>query len=149
MKTQRLREKVLAEIAQSRQTTFDNLPSREQSGNQAETQTSKKQIIITDVASAAGEDELAVKIGFRLVPSKAAFSKITLELYFDREKFYSTPISIPQSKLATDDFEFPRVLDMKGIAAGFHVINVEMFELWSSGEKLSATSREVTIITFP
>lgn len=38
---------------------------------------------------------------------------------------------------------------MKGIAAGSHVINVEMFELWSSGEKLSATSREVTINYVP
>lgn len=99
MKTQRLREKVLAEIAQSRQTTFDNLPSRGQRANQAATEASKKQIIITEVGSVAGEDELSVKIGFRLVPSKAAFSKITLELYFDGEKFHSVPISIPSRSL--------------------------------------------------
>jgi hypothetical protein len=45
--------------------------------------------------------------------------------------------------LAADDFEVTLVLDMKGIPAGVHTIKVEMYELWSSDEKLSQAVKEV------
>jgi hypothetical protein len=38
---------------------------------------------------------------------------------------------------------------MKGIAAGSHTIRVEMYELWSSGEKLTCTAKEATIEYVP
>ena len=38
---------------------------------------------------------------------------------------------------------------MKGIIAGQHVIRVEMYELWNSKEKLSCTSKEVTVNYVP
>jgi D-aminopeptidase len=38
---------------------------------------------------------------------------------------------------------------MKGIPAGAHKIKVEMYELWSLGEKLSQTAKEVTVDYVP
>ena len=38
---------------------------------------------------------------------------------------------------------------MKGIAAGEYLIRVEMYEPWSSGEKLNFTSKEVTVHYVP
>jgi hypothetical protein len=38
---------------------------------------------------------------------------------------------------------------MKGITAGSHTIKVEMYELWSSGEKLNYTSKEVAVEYIP
>lgn len=94
-------------------------------------------------------DELALKVVFRLLPSKTAFSKVRSNLWFDDQQISSVSISIPQSPLAADDFELTPVLDMKGICAGSHTIKVEMCELWSSGEKLSSTSKEVTVEYVP
>lgn len=38
---------------------------------------------------------------------------------------------------------------MKGITPGNHCIKVEMYELWSSGEKLLQTFKEVTVDYVP
>ena len=38
---------------------------------------------------------------------------------------------------------------MKGISAGQHLIKVEMFELWFSGEKFTSTSKEISIEYVP
>jgi hypothetical protein len=38
---------------------------------------------------------------------------------------------------------------MKGIPAGPHIIKMEMYELWSSGEKLSEAAKEVTVNYVP
>ena len=46
----------------------------------------KKQIEITKIDTVAREDELIIKIEFRLLPSKTVFSKITSELFFDGQK---------------------------------------------------------------
>ena len=148
MKTQRLKEKKVAR-KQSKQTTLDNLPTLQQSPPQPPVYGSKKQIIIVEIGTEVREDELAVKVGFRLFPSKAAFSKITAVLYFDGNELIVVHYSIPQGQFARDDFEFARVLDMKGIGAGSHAIRVEMFELWSSGEKLTLASKEVNINYVP
>ena len=38
---------------------------------------------------------------------------------------------------------------MKGIVAGNYLIRIEMYEPWSSGEKLNFTSKEITIQYVP
>ena len=38
---------------------------------------------------------------------------------------------------------------MKGISSGSHLIKVEMYELWSSGEKLTCASKEVSVEYVP
>jgi hypothetical protein len=148
-KTQRLREKMLAAAKQSKQTTLDSLPEvpKKESAKAVESE-QKKQIVITEIDTVTKEDELALKVGFRLLPSKTAFSKIVADLYFDGQRLNSVRISIPQSPLAADDFELTPVLDMKGISAGSHIIKVEMYELWS-GEKLTCASKEVAVEYVP
>jgi hypothetical protein len=61
----------------------------------------------------------------------------------------SATISIPQSTLLNDTSEFPLILDMKGIAAGEYQIRIEMYELWSSSEKLNFTFKEITVQYVP
>jgi hypothetical protein len=149
-KTQRLRDKMRAAVKQSKQTTLESLwelPQKE-SAKAVESE-QKKQIIISEIDIVTKEDELALKVEFRLLPSKTAFSKIRSDLFFNGQKLKSVLITIPQSPLAADDFELTPVLDMKGINAGSHIIRVEMYELWSNGEKLSFTSKEVTVEYVP
>jgi hypothetical protein len=134
----------------SKQLTLDSLPNAPNPASvEASGAVQKKQIIITGIDSVTKEDELIVKVGFRLIPSKTAFSKIRSDLFFNEQKLNSVSITIPQSPLAADDFELTPVLDMKGINAGSHTIKIEMYELWSSGEKLSFTSKEVTVEYVP
>ena len=95
------------------------------------------------------EDELALKVGFKLFPSKTAFSRVQSDLWFDSQKIKSVPIRILQGALATDESEYSFVLDMKGVPAGAHSIRVEMYELWSSGEKLLQTAKEETVDYVP
>jgi hypothetical protein len=38
---------------------------------------------------------------------------------------------------------------MTGIGKGQHILRVEMYELWSSGERLTSVSKEVTIDYIP
>ena len=52
-------------------------------------------------------------------------------------------------KNAKDEFELTPLLDMKGIPTGNHNIKVEMYELWSSGEKLLQTFKTVTVDYIP
>jgi hypothetical protein len=150
-KTQRLREKMRDAVKQSKQTTFDNLPElpKKKKFVEASVHRQKKQIVITEIGSVTKEDELVLKIEFKLVPSRTVFSRIKSELFFDGQKLSSVTISIPQSPLAKDEFELTPVLDMKGIVAGEHVIKVEMYELWGSGEKLTCASNELTIEYVP
>jgi hypothetical protein len=149
-RTQRLREKMRVAAKQSRQTTLDSLPKlpKKESAKTVEPE-HRKQIIITEIETVTKEDELALNIGFRLLPSKTAFSKITADLHFDEQKIHSTRISILPSPLASDDFELTPALDMKGIAAGSHKIRVDMYEISSPGEKLGYTSKEITIEYVP
>jgi hypothetical protein len=142
-KTLRLREEMRAAVKQSKQTTFDNLP--EAPKNELAVSKPKKQIIITEIKSVTKEDELELKVGFRLLPSKTAFSRLNAELYFDGEKLRTLLFRILPSPLSKDDSEFTFSLDMRGISAGSHFIKVEMCELWSSGEKLTCIQKEVPI----
>jgi hypothetical protein len=133
-----------------KQLTLDNLldaPKKE--SNKATKPIQEKQIIITDIGAITREDELALKVGFKLLPSKIAFSKVKSDLAFDNQQISSVLIRIPQGPLAKEDFELTPVLGMTGINAGLHSIRVEMYEPWSNGEKLSLTSKEVTVEYVP
>jgi len=149
IKTQRLREKMRAAVKQSKQATLDNLPETPKKAAKAAVPEQKKQIEITEIGSVTKEDELALKIGFKLSPSKLSFSKVNADLFFDGRVLSAVRISVPQSPLARDDFEFSSVLDMRGIAAGAHVIKIEMYELWNSGQKLNCATKEVAVDYVP
>jgi hypothetical protein len=149
-KTQRLREKILADIKHSKQTTLGNPPEKHSTEPpKAATPQQKKQIEITAISTTIRENELALKVGFKLLPSRTAFSRVTSDLYFDEQKIDSLRLRILQGPLATDDSEFSSVLDMTGIGKGQHRLRVEMYELWSSGEKLTCASKEVTLEYVP
>jgi len=148
-KTGRLREKTLAEIKQSKQTTFDTILAVQENPSPKVEAYSNKQITIIGVSTQAREDDLELKVGFKLVPSRASFSKIIAELYFDGQKLYCKTVRIPQGSLSADELELPDALDMRGISAGKHLIRVEMYELWNSDEKLNCASKEVTIDYVP
>lgn len=149
-KTQRFREKMRAAAKQPRQKTLDFQPeARHEEPAKAVAPERKKRIVITEIGTVTKEDELDLRVVFRLLPSKAAFSKITAELYFDEQRLHAVCISIPQGPLARDDFEFYPVFNMTGISAGSHAIRVEIYELGGSGEKLTCTSKEATIEYVP
>ncbi len=148
MKTKRLREKMIDEVNRSKQTTLDSLQDQQKIHPQTAVSCSKK-IIISEITAETREDELALKTSFRLLPSKAVYSKITFELYFDSHLMNTTCLCIPQGSLAKDDFDLATLLDMKGISSGPHIIKVEMFELWLSKEKLTTASKELRIDYVP
>ena len=149
-KTQRLRERMREDIKRSKQTTLDNPPeAREAEPAKEPGLGQKKQIEITEISSSTREDELVLKVGFRLLPSRTSFSRLTSDLYFDEQKIDSLCLRVLQGPLATDDSEFSSVLGMTGIAKGQHILKVEICELWHSGEKLTGASKEVTIEYVP
>jgi hypothetical protein len=135
-----------AAAKQSKQTTLDNLPEAPKKElAKAVVHEQKKQIVITEISSVTKEDELDLKVEFKLLPSKMAFTKLNADLFFDGQKMSGISVRIPQSPIVKNDFEINPVFKMRGIGAGSHVIKVEMYELWSSGEKLTLTSKEATI----
>jgi hypothetical protein len=79
-----------------------------------------------------------------LLPSIFCFSKVQLDLFFEKQLVNSTKLDILQSSLLNDRLEFPQIPDMKGISAGDYGIRVEMYEPWSSGEKQNFTYKEIT-----
>lgn len=109
----------------------------------------EKQILITKIDAKIVEDELALEVGFKLLPSKTSFSKVKSDLWFDSHKISSVSVRIPQGSLSANDFELTPVLEMKGITAGSHIIKVEMYELWSSGERLSPAKKETSVDYVP
>jgi len=134
----------------SKQLTLDNLPTAPDSEpSKTIAQMREKRIIITEIVILTKQDELALKIGFKLVPSKTAFSKVHSDLWFDNQQINSVAIRILHGPLSMDESEYTTILDMKGIPAGSHTIKVEMYELWSSGEKLSQAVKEVTVDYVP
>ncbi|MCJ7763336.1 hypothetical protein MUP38_07795, partial [Candidatus Bathyarchaeota archaeon] len=81
-----------------KQLTLDSLPNPpKKEPTEAPSSIQKKQIIITEIVAVTEEDELALKIGFKLLPSKTAFSKVKSSLWFDDQQISSVSISIPQS----------------------------------------------------
>ena len=142
-KSQRLREKMQTDIKYSKQTKLGDLPEpREVEPPRAMMKELKKRIEIAAISYFAREDELELRVEFRLFPNRTFFSSVTSDLYFDEEKIESLRMRVLQGPLATDESEFSGVLDMTGVGEGKHTLKVEMYELWSSGEKLYCTSRE-------
>lgn len=149
-RTERLREKLREATKQSKQTTLDRglkLPRNEQA--EAVDSERKKQIMITEIDIGAGEDELRLKVAFRLMPSKSAFSRLKAELFFNSQALKTLNLRVLQGALASDESEFRSVFDMKGIGAGVHVIKVEICEVWDSREKFGCNSREVAFDYVP
>ena len=108
-----------------------------------------KQIVITESEAITKEDELTLKVAFKLFPSKAAFSKIKSDLWFENQLIKSALVRIPQGPMNGEAFELTPILNMKGIATGTYSIRFEMYELWSDGEKLSFTSKEMFVEYIP
>jgi hypothetical protein len=143
-KNQLLRENIAVSVKQSKQSTFDGLSTFTQNRSAGVVDLKdKKQIFITEIETVTKEEELELKVGFRLSPSKTSFSKVTSDLYFDGQKFNSTLVRILQSPLFNEENQFKSVLEMNGICAGLHTLKVEMYELWIDGEKLSCVSKEI------
>jgi len=148
-KNQLKRETVATAVKQAKQSTLEDLSFQFNIERTRETIIPTKEIVINKISDTTKEDELALKVEFSLMPSKTSFSKINLDLFFQQQLLNSTTISIPQSTLLNDTSEFPLILDMKGIVAGEYLIRVEMYEPWSSGEKLNFTFKEITVQYVP
>jgi hypothetical protein len=148
-KNQQKREIIAADVKKAKQSTLEDLSFQFNIERSKEATKPSKAIVIDRIAETTKEDELALKVEFSLLPSKASFSKITLDLYFQEQLLNSTSLSIPQSSLLGESLEFPQFLDMKGIVAGEYLIRVEMYELWSSGEKLNFAAKEIAVQYVP
>ena len=148
-KNRKKREIMKAEVKQAKQSTLEDLSFQFNIKRSKEATAPTKAIVINRIVDETREDELTLKIEFTLLPSKASFSKINIDLYFHEQLLNSTPMCIPQSSLLNDSFEYSLILDMKGIAAGSYLFEVEMYELWSSGEKLNFTAKEVVVQYVP
>jgi hypothetical protein len=148
-KNQLKREIMATAVKQAKQSTLKDLSFQFNIERTKGAITPTKAILINKISDTTKEDELALKVEFSLQPSKTSFSKINLDLYFREYLLNSTTISIPQSTLLNDTSEFPLILDMKGIVAGEYQLRVEMYEPWSSGEKLNFTSKEIAVQYVP
>lgn len=147
-KNHKKREKTKLNIKQPKQLTLDNLSF--QFNIQKPTPIKpEKAIIINRITDFLTENDLALKIEFELLPSKSYFSKINLDIYFENQLLNSTTLSIPQSPILNDNFDFPLLLDMKGISEGTYLIRVEMYEPWSLDEKLNFTVKEIVVNYIP
>ena len=143
---ERLREKTLADVNRARQSTFDKLPEPKAPKFAS---ISNKAIEIAQLQYNIKQNELELSIVFLLLPSKNSFSNLMLDLYFDNEKLQTYTVSIPPTQLLSDELEFPVTLDLQGICPGQHTVKVEIFERWSSGEKLTSASKYVIIDYVP
>ena len=132
----------------AKQLTLDNLPVAAKASINAIAK-SEKQIIITEIATSTKEAELALKVAFKLVPSKTVFSKVQFDLFFNNKQISSKSIRILQGPLANNDFELTPTLDMTGIPSGTYTLKVEMYELWSTGERFSEAKKELAVDYVP
>ena len=105
-KTQQKREIMKTEVKQEKQSTLDEMSFQFNIKKSKEATTPTKAIVINRIADETKEDELELKVEFTLLPSKASFSKINLDLYFHEQLLNSTPLCIPQSSLLNDSFEY-------------------------------------------
>ena len=149
-KSRRLREKMRDDIKRSKQSTLGTFSAiRTTEPSKSAASEPKKQIEIIEICPSIAEDELSLRIGFRLVPSRTRFSRITSDLFFDEQKIETLRLRVLQGPLATDESEFSAMLSMMGIGAGKHVLRVELYELWTVGEKGTSVSKEVTVDYVP
>ncbi len=132
-----------------RQFTLDNLPdAAPKDAIDIIKQPKETPIVITQIQHTTKEDELSLKIAFKLPPQKS-FSRVQSNLFFDNEPINSILVQMLRGPLATAESEFSAVLDMRGIAAGPHMIGVEIYGLWSEGERLCRTYSEQPIKYVP
>ncbi len=132
-------------LKRSKQSTLDNLAYHFDIQKTKGKDKPKKTIIINGIEHVTKENELDLRIGFSLLPSKTSFSKIIIDLYFQDNLVNSTSLSIPESLLLNDSFEHSLVLEMSGIREGDYVIRAELYELWDTTEKLNFTAEEVIV----
>ncbi len=147
-KNQRLRDKARLDTKYSKQSTLDS-PAESKTPSKPVLAEQQKRIEITEINATNIEDELELRVGFRLFPSKASFSRLSADLFFDGLKVDSLRLRVLQGPLATDCAEFSSVLDLSGIEAGSHLVRVEMYELWGEDERLIDASKEATIDYVP
>jgi len=137
------------QVKSIKQLTFDNLPSPSTQQDTKINPATQKRIYITHMETTTKVDELALKVSFKLEPSRRAFSKIKANLFFDNTHINSVLIQVLQGPLGTNESEYIWVIDTKGIAEGTYQLKVEMYELWSSGEKFCQTIQETTVNYVP
>ena len=138
------RDKRAKAFGKSEQSTLDDL-SFQFNIPKAESNKSTKEIVVDNISTVIKEEELALNVEFTLLPSKVAFSKINLDLYFSDQLLNSITLGIPKSPLMNDSFNFPFVLDMRGICAAKYLVRVEMYEPWSGTEKIAFTFKEIIV----
>jgi hypothetical protein len=132
-----------------KQFTLDKLPdSAPRDAIDIIKQPKETPITITQIQHAAKQDELSLKIAFKLPPQKS-FSRVQSNLFFDNEPISSVLVRMISGPLATAESEFSAVLDMRGIAAGPHIIGVEMYGLWGENERLCRVYSEQPINYVP
>ncbi|MCL2288588.1 MAG: hypothetical protein FWC33_05415 [Candidatus Bathyarchaeota archaeon] len=136
-------------IKPMKQLTFDSLSATATNQNKKTSLVAQKQIYITKMETITGIDELILKTSFRLEPSYRAFSKIKADLFFEDTSISTVFIQVIQGSLGTNELEYSWIMDTKGIAEGTYHLKVEMYEVWSSGEKLCQTNREATVNYVP
>jgi len=132
-----------------KQLTLDSLPTTPIKQDPKTKTTIQKQIYITHMETNTRIDELVLKISFKLEPSWRAFSKIKADLSFEDTTISSILIRILQGPLATNELEYSWIMDTEGIAEGTYRLKIEMYEEWSSNERLHQTSREITVKYVP
>jgi hypothetical protein len=148
-KTQKRRDKTKDQVKMSKQSVLIDPYFNLGTSKSNKIDKLNKEIVIQEIANITKENEVEIKIAFRLLPSKASFSKVNLDLYFEEQLLNSTILGIPQGSLSTDSFEFPQILDMKGMVQGRYTVRIEMYEPWSTGEKLNYTFKEMVISYVP
>ena len=124
--------------------TLDKLPIFTKECTNAIEKASEKQIVITEISTSTKAAEIALKVAFKLVPLKTAFSKIQFDLFFKNQQMSSKSIRILQRPLANNYFELTPALDMNGIPLGTCMLRVEMYILWFTGERFSQAKKELT-----
>ncbi len=135
--------------AADKQFTLDKLPdTAPKDAIDIIKQPKEEPITITQIQHAAKEDELAIKIAFKL-PQQKSLSRLQSNLFFDNEPVTSVLIKMLRGPLATAESEFSAMLDMRGVAAGTHTIGVEMYGLWGQNEKICRAYSEQPITYVP
>ncbi len=107
----------------------------------------QKQIILTKIYLENNVEGLALKVDFKLLPSKKVYSKIKSDLWFDNKRVESVLFDILHSFGSTDEFYLKVTLDPNGITPGLHVVKVEMKEVSSLTKKQIYVVKE-TIVDF-
>jgi hypothetical protein len=128
-----------------KQLAFDNLPTTTTKQTPKTKTEIQKHICITQMEPITRIDELILRVSFKLEPSWRVFSKIKANLFFENTPISSAFIKVLQGPLATNEIEYNWVIDTKDIAEGTYRLKMEMYEEWSSGERLYQTSHEIIV----